>query len=159
MLVLGVYANILLMDRINSNILQILRQDGRISNTDLAAQVGLSVSACLRRVQELERRGVIQGYRAVIDREKLDEGFIVYVAVALSDHTRSSLDAFEKGIRAARQVKECHQITGAVEYLLRVEVADLPAYKRFHTDVLGALPQVRGITSYIVMDSAKDERA
>lgn len=147
------------MDRTNQKIIRILREDGRISSTELAGKVGLSVSACLRRVQDLERRGVIKGYRAIIDRDKLEEGFTVYVTVALSDHNRASLDAFETGIRAARQVTECHQITGAVEYLLRVEVADLPAYKRFHTEVLGALPQVRAITSYIVMDSVKDERA
>ncbi len=147
------------MDRTNQKILQVLRNDGRISNTELASRVGLSVSACLRRVQELERQGVIRGYRAVIDRDQVDEGFIVYVAISLADHARASLEAFEKGVSAARQVKECHQITGSVEYLLRVEVADLPAYKRFHTDVLGALPKVRGVTSYIVMDSAKDERA
>lgn len=147
------------MDRTNQKIIRILREDGRISSTELAGKVGLSVSACLRRVQDLERRGVIKGYRAIIDRDKLEEGFTVYVTVALSDHNRASLDAFEAGIRAARQVTECHQITGAVEYLLRVEVADLPAYKRFHTEVLGALPQVRAITSYIVMDSVKDERA
>ena len=73
------------IDRLNERILQELSADGRISNTELADRIGLSPSACLRRVQELERRGVIQGYRAVIDREKLDEGFIVYVAVALSD--------------------------------------------------------------------------
>lgn len=147
------------MDATNRKIIQILRQEGRISNTDLASRVGLSVSACLRRVQDLERRGVIKGYRALVDREALAESFIVYVAVALAEHTRSSLETFEKAIRAAHPVKECHQITGTVEYLLRVEVADLPAYKRFHTDTLGALPQVRAITSYIVMDSAKDERS
>ncbi len=130
-----------------------------MSNTDLAERVGLSASACLRRVQELERTGVIQGYRAVLDRQQLGGGFAAYVAVGLSDHTKRSQEAFEVAISASPEVKECHNITGAFEYLLRVEVADINAYKVFHTDVLGTLPQVNSITSYIVMTSPKDVRA
>ena len=124
-----------------------LLRDGRISNTELAKRVGLSSSACLRRVQELERRGVILGYRAVLDRAALGTGFVAYVAVGLSDHSKAAQEAFERSIATAPEVLECHNVTGTIEYLLRVEVADLAAYKVFHTDVLGTLPQVTAITS------------
>jgi len=77
----------------------------------------------------------------------------------LSRHTLPEQLAFEQAMADCRAVRECHNVTGAFEYLLRVEVADLPAYKQFHAQVLGALPQVTTITSYIVMDSPKDERA
>ena len=147
------------IDRINENILRVLSGDGRISNIELAQRVGLSPSACLRRVQDLERRGVITGYRAVIDRGKLGTGFVALVAVGLSSHTKASQEAFERVMAAAPQVLECHNITGAVEYMLRVEAADLTAYKHFHTQVLGALPQVNAITTYVVLESPKDERA
>ena len=147
------------LDAINQRILQELARDGRISNLVLAERAGLSPSACLRRVQEMERAGIITGYRAVLDRAKLGAGFTAYVAVGLSDHTKHSQEAFEKAISRATEVRECHNVTGAVEYLLRVEVADLAAYKRFHTDILGTLPQVLAITSYVVMSSPKDERA
>ena len=147
------------LDAINQRILQELAGDGRISNLVLAERAGLSPSACLRRVQEMERAGVITGYRAVLDRAKLGAGFTAYVAVGLSDHTKYSQEAFEKAISRATEVRECHNVTGSVEYLLRVEVADLAAYKRFHTDILGTLPQVLAITSYVVMSSPKDERA
>lgn len=147
------------LDAINQRILQELARDGRISNLVLAERAGLSPSACLRRVQEMERAGIITGYRAVLDRAKLGAGFTAYVAVGLSDHTKYSQEAFEKAISRATEVRECHNVTGAVEYLLRVEVADLAAYKRFHTDILGTLPQVLAITSYVVMSSPKDERA
>jgi len=140
-------------------IVQILRHEGRISNAALAERVGLSPSACLRRVQELERSGVIRGYRAVLDREATGGGFAAYIAVGLNDHSKASQEAFERAIALAPQVRECHNITGAVEYLLRVEVEDLAAYKHFHTEVLGTLPQVNAITSYVVMGSPKDERA
>ncbi len=146
-------------DRINEQILQCLSRDGRISNLELADKVGLSPSACLRRVQELERQGVIQGYKAVLDRSKQGIGFVAYVTVGLNQHTKAAQEAFEKAISKAPEVVECHNITGAVEYLLRVEATDLVAYKSFHTDVLGILPQVNSITSYVVMGSPKDERA
>ena len=146
------------LDPIDRKILQALSEDGRISNLALAERVGLSPSACLRRVQELERSGVIKGYRAVLDGRKLGTGFVAYMAVGLKDHTKASQEAFERAITHSDEVRECHNITGTVEYLLRVEVADIAAYKSFHTDTLGALPQVSSITTYVVMDSPKDRR-
>jgi DNA-binding Lrp family transcriptional regulator len=146
------------IDRIAERILQELARDGRISNLALAERVGLSPSACLRRVQELERAGVIAGYRARLDRRALGRGFLAYVAVGLSTHTKAAQEGFERAMAAAPQVRECHNVTGAVEYLLRVEAADLDDYKAFHTDYLGALPQVAAITTYVVIGSPKDER-
>ena len=146
------------MDDITQRILHELQRDGRMSNLDLAARVGLSPSACLRRVQDLERSGVIKGYRAVIDPVKIGIGFVAYITVGLNTHTKAAQDAFERGIARAPEVRECHNITGTVEYLLRIEAADLAAYKHFHTEILGVLPQVRSLTTYVVMDSPKDER-
>ncbi len=147
------------MDQINTRILQALSRDGRLSNIELAEQVGLSPSACLRRVQELERSGVIRGYRAVLDRAALGAGFVTYVTVGLSDHTKAAQEDFERAMNLCPEVRECHNITGTVEYLLRVEAADLAAYKLFHTEKLGVQPQVRQITTHVVMGSPKDERA
>ena len=147
------------IDAKSERILKVLTADGRISNLELAERVGLSPSACLRRVQELERRGVIKGYRAVLDRAAMGAGFVAYIGVGLSNHTKASQEAFERAVARAPEVRECHNITGTIEYLLRIECADLADYKRFHTDHLGALPQVATITSYVVMGSPKDERA
>ena len=147
------------MDRINAKILQELSDDGRISNIDLADQVGLSPSACLRRVQELERQNIITGYRAVLNPSAMGIGFVAYVMVGLSKHTKADQQGFEEAMADAPEVRECHNITGTVEYLLRVEARDLVAYKHFHTEVLGTVPQVASITSYIVMGSPKDDRA
>lgn len=147
------------IDATDRNILRALRQDGRISNVDLAERVNLSPSACLRRVQELERAGVIRGYRAVTDPERMGRGFVAYVMVGLSSHTKAAQEGFERAMAVAPEVVECHNIAGAFEYLLRVESADLADYKRFHTEVLGTRDHVHAITSYIVMGSPKDERA
>lgn len=148
-----------ILDKINKNILHELSLDGRMSNTALAERVGLAPSSCLRRVQELERTGIIQGYRVILNNAALGVGFTAYIAVGLCDHTKASQEAFELSIMASPEVRECHNITGVFEYLLRVEVTDLVAYKVFHTDVLGTLPQVSSITTYVVMDSPKDDRA
>ncbi|EKO3376153.1 Lrp/AsnC family transcriptional regulator [Vibrio fluvialis] len=146
------------MDKFDERILCELQQDGRISNVELAERVGLSPSATLRRVQELERKKVIKGYRAVLDKPQLNVGFIAYVSIGLNSHTKKSQLSFEDHVRFADEVVECHNITGMNEYLLRVETKDLSAYKRFHADVLGECLQVQSITTMVVMDSPKDER-
>lgn len=147
------------IDEINRKILRELTLNGRISNLDLADKVGLSPSACLRRVQELERSGVISGYRAVLDPAAMGIGFMAYIGVGLNHHSKAAQEGFERAMQAAPEVVECHNITGTIEYLLRVEVKDLRAYKTFHTDVLGTVPHVSAITSYVLMGSPKDRIA
>ncbi|CAN1575397.1 Lrp Transcriptional regulators [Paracoccaceae bacterium] len=147
------------LDDIDHRILRELSRDARQSNLALADRVGLSPSACLRRVQALEQAGVIRGYRAVLDPVQLGIGFVAYVTVGLGSHTKAAQEAFERAVSRAAEVRECHNITGTVEYLLRVEVADLAAFKHWHTEILGTLPQVRAITTFVVMGSPKDDRA
>lgn len=147
------------LDEIGARILRELVQDGRLSNTELADRVGLSPSACLRRVAALEAAGVITGYRAVLDPAAMGLGFAAFVTVALNDHSKTAQQSFERAVARFEEVRECHNITGAVEYLLRVEAADLPAFKSFHTEKLGVLPQVRQLVTHVVLDSPKDLRA
>jgi DNA-binding Lrp family transcriptional regulator len=109
-------------------------------------------------VQGLEKAGVILGYKARLDPAQTGRAYVVYVAVGLSEHTKAAQQMFEQAMARADEVTECHNVAGAFEYMLRVEVADLPAYKMFHTDILGTVPHVRAITSYMVMGSPKDER-
>jgi DNA-binding Lrp family transcriptional regulator len=106
-------------------------------------------------VQELEKSGVIAGYRAVLNPEALGIGFVAYLAIGLGDHTLPSQLGFEQAMHDSDEVRECHNITGVVEYLVRIEVADIAAYKAFHAGVLGGLPQVNSITTYVVLDSPK----
>lgn len=146
------------LDDFDERILQELKKDGRVSNAELSGRIGLSPSACLRRVQELEKIGVIKGYKAVLNNSLLGVGFVAYISVGLSKHTKKSQKDFERAIVKSPEVLECHNITGSFEYLLRVETKDLKSYKTFHTDVLGTLPQVSSISSYVVMESPKDER-
>ncbi|EGA64265.1 Lrp/AsnC family transcriptional regulator [Vibrio brasiliensis] len=146
------------MDRFDERILQELQLDGRISNVELAERIGLSPSATLRRVQELEKQGIIKGYRVMLDNSRLGVGFIAYVSIGLASHRKQAQQEFEDHVRFIDEVVECHNITGANEYMLRVETKDLPSYKKFHADVLGECAQVQSITTMVVMDSPKDRR-
>lgn len=85
-------------------------------------------------------------------------GFIAYVSIGLSSHSKAAQLEFEQHVSMEKEVVECHNITGANEYLLRVETKDLPGYKKFHADVLGECAQVQSITTMVVMDTPKDER-
>ncbi|WP_068714491.1 Lrp/AsnC family transcriptional regulator [Vibrio tritonius] len=146
------------MDKFNERILHELRKDGRLSNVELAERVGLSPSATLRRVQDLERTGVIKGYRAILDRDQLNIGVVAYVSVGLNNHSKQSQLAFLQHIMAVPEIVECHNITGVYEYLLRIEARDLKHFQRIHADVLGECKQVRELNTTVVMDSPKDER-
>jgi len=147
------------MDRFDERILRELKSDGRLSNVLLAERIGLSPSATLRRVQDLEKSGVISGYRAILNPEKCGVEFVAYVTIGLSNHSKASQIEFEEAISAAKEVIECHNITGSREYLLRVETKNLTAFKKFHAEVFGNITQVNAIDTLVVMDSPKDERA
>ncbi len=147
------------MDRFDERILRELKNDGRLSNVLLAERIGLSASATLRRVQDLEKSGVISGYRAVLNPEQCGVEFVAYVTIGLSNHSKASQLEFEEAISAAKEVVECHNITGSREYLLRVETKNLSSYKKFHAEVFGNIKQVNAIDTLVVMDSPKDERA
>ncbi|MGF1907145.1 Lrp/AsnC family transcriptional regulator [Aliivibrio salmonicida] len=146
------------MDRFDERILQELKLNGRLSNVELSERIGLSPSATLRRVQELERSNTIQGYRAVLNPNKCGIGFIAYVTIGLSNHSKKSQKEFEAQIMDSKEVVECHNITGSNEYLLRVETESLQSYKHFHSNVLGEISQVNAIGTLVVMDTPKDER-
>ncbi len=147
------------MGRFDERILRELKNDGRLSNVLLAERIGLSASATLRRVQDLEKSGVISGYRAVLNPEQCGVEFVAYVTIGLSNHSKASQLEFEEAISAAKEVVECHNITGSREYLLRVETKNLSSYKKFHAEVFGNIKQVNAIDTLVVMDSPKDERA
>jgi len=147
------------IDALDERILRELSIDARISNVQLAGKVSLSPSACLRRVQDLEREGILIGYRARVSRKQLGRGLVAYMMVGLSSQRKSTHEAFERAVTMSPEVVECHNVAGSFEYLLRVEVLDLDSYKRFHTDVLGDLPDVTVITTYVVLASPKDERS
>lgn len=145
-------ARFLLMDLADRRIIAVLQQEGRITLTELADRVRLSVSRCQRRVRELETDGTIRGYRAVVDAAALGYGFEVLLFATLAQP--DAVPGFETAITEIPQVTEAQRLFGEPDYLLRVVSPDLPSYQRLYEDVLIRIPGVRGFTSTIVMKQA-----
>jgi DNA-binding Lrp family transcriptional regulator len=135
------------LDSIDYRILATLQADGRITNNSLAEKVGLSPSACLRRVQLLEKAGVIEGYMALVDAAQLGRPTTVVVQITLERQTDDHLEAFEAAIAHHAEVVECYLMSGMADYLLRVAVRDAEDYERLHRAVLARLPGVARIQS------------
>ncbi|MCJ2012414.1 Lrp/AsnC family transcriptional regulator [Methylobacterium sp. J-076] len=135
------------MDDIDRRILQALRADGRISNADLAAAVGLSASACHRRVRVLEEAGIIRGYTAIIGGVTDAPGLVVLTQFTLDRQTEDYLNRFEAAVRRCPEVQDCYLMTGSADYLVKIKIADAADYERLHKEVLSRLPGVARLQS------------
>jgi Lrp/AsnC family leucine-responsive transcriptional regulator len=141
------YMATIMFDAIDQRILQQLQERARQTNVEVADAVGLSPSACLRRVRELEDRGVIAGYVALVSPAAVGLGVSVMLNVTLERQVETALDEFERRIREWPEVMECYLMTGDADYLLRVVVADLPAYEKFLMQRLTRVPGIASIKS------------
>ncbi|MFW5660950.1 MAG: Lrp/AsnC family transcriptional regulator [Oceanicaulis sp.] len=139
------------LDTTDAAILAKLQKEGRLSNADLAERVGLSASACHRRVRALEASGVIRGYVALLDAEALGRGLTVIVLATLENQRRQTLEAFEAAVAEIEEVMECHLTTGQEDYLLRLQVRDARDYERVHRERLSGLPGLARLVSNIAM--------
>ncbi len=135
------------LDALDRTILNELQRDGRLSNAELAASIGLSASATLRRTRALERRGIIGGYVAVIDQAKLGRGTTVFVEITLDNQSEAKLDRFEAAIATCPEVVACHLMAGDADYLVQVACADVADYERVHRDWMSSLPGVARVRS------------
>jgi DNA-binding Lrp family transcriptional regulator len=135
------------LDSIDRNILRLLRIDARMSNAKLAVEVGLSPSACLRRIKIMEQAGVIRGYTALVDTANTDETIAVIINITLERQTEDYLDRFEAAVRKNPEIRECYLMTGGSDYLLRVDMGSAGEFERIHKEILSTLPGVLRINS------------
>jgi len=143
------------MDDIDRKILKQLQENARITNADLADQVGLSPAPCLRRVRALEESGVIRKHVTLLDARALNLGVTVFVQITLDLQVENRLELFEKAILRRPEVLECYLMTGDSDYLLRVVVPDVEAYERFLKQSLTRLEGVAGIKSSFALKQVK----
>ncbi len=139
------------MDRIDRAILSILQENARIPNVDLADRVGLSASACLRRVAQLEAAGLITGYHASLSHEKLGHSVLVLVHITLHGQSADMLSDFEVAVAKVPQVLACFLLAGESDYLLRIAAKDVTDFGRIHSEYLSALPHVLRMESNFVL--------
>ncbi|MEW2549477.1 Lrp/AsnC family transcriptional regulator [Streptomyces sp. NPDC047002] len=146
------------MDALDRKILTELQLDGRLTVTELAGRVGLSVSPCHRRLRDLERARVISGYRAVVDPGAVGLDFEALVFVTMRSADRATVAAFEEAVAAVPHVLQAQRLFGEPDYLLRVATADLPAFQRLYDERLAELPGVQRLVSTLVMKNVVHDR-
>jgi DNA-binding Lrp family transcriptional regulator len=146
------------MDALDQKILAELQQDGRLTVTELAERVGLSLSPCHRRLRALEKSGAISGYHAHLDANALGLTFEALVFATMRAGDRDTVDAFEQAVAAIRQVLQAQRLFGDPDYLLRIITRDLPAYQKLYDNRLATLPGVQRLSSTLVMKSVVENR-
>lgn len=143
------------LDKIDKHILQVLQRDGKIQNIELAKEVGLSPSPCLRRVRLLEESGVITRYVAVLDGSMVDAGLSLFARIWFRAQDAETIEEFVKAIKVLPEVVECHLMAGECDALIRIVTKDLATYRRFHADYLTQIPSIQSIKTEVPMETVK----
>ena len=143
------------LDPIDLKILALIQHDAGLSSAQVAEQVGLSASPCWRRIQRLERDGVIRRRVALLDPERLGLTVVVFASVKLSAHGRTAIPEFEEAVKQHPEVMECYTVSGGVDFLLRIVTENVQSYERFLRDRLTQLPAVAEVHSRIAITQVK----
>ncbi|MBK6412167.1 Lrp/AsnC family transcriptional regulator [Sphingopyxis sp.] len=144
------------LDDFDRKILAVLRQDGRITFTDLAQRVGLSKTPCQQRVRRLVQRGVITGFAAIIDPAKVGLDHVAFAEVKLSDTREAALKQFNAAVRAIPEVEECHMIASSFDYLLKVRTIDIRRYRIVLGEKISSLPHVASTSTFVAMETISE---
>jgi DNA-binding Lrp family transcriptional regulator len=147
------------LDDTDLAILNLLQQDATFTTKELSTRLNLSTTPVFERVKRLERDGYIRGYTALLDRRKVGLPMLVFCEVSLKEHNRDFLLRFEQQIAAVPQVMECHHITGAFDYLLKVLARDMDGYQYFIKEQLAVLENIGRVQSHFVMTEVKESTA
>ena len=146
------------LDQTDRKILAILQQDASLPIAEIASRVNLSQTPCWRRIQRLEASGVIDRRVAILDPEKIGVGISVFVAIETGDHSQDWLQRFAGAVAAMPEVMEVHRMAGDIDYILRVAVADMPAYDAFYRKLIESVP-LKNVTSRFSMERVKSTTA
>ncbi len=144
-----------MLDQTDRRMLRLLQSEGRITNHELATRCNMSPAASHERFKRLKEKGVIQGFAALIDPEKVDRSLLVFVEVLLHRTTGDVFGQFAAAILRAPEVMECHMVAGGFDYLVKVRVQDMKAYRAFLGTTLAELPGVRETRTYAVLEQIK----
>lgn len=145
------------LDKVDIQILRILQENARLTMKEIAARVSLSSTPVFERVKRLESRGYIKKYIAILDGEKLHQGFVVFCNVRMAHMNNEVAVTFAQKVREMPQVAECYNISGSYDYLLKIHVPDMKCYKEFILNVLGKVEHISSIESLFVMDEIKHD--
>lgn len=147
------------LDEIDRNILRILQKDGRITNSQLSKDIGLSPAPTLERVKKLEQAGYIASYHAVLNKEMMGIGVTTFVQVSLKQHNKQTIDKFVDAINKLDEVVECHHTTGSCDFILKVVSADIAAYQKLMLEEITNIETVADMQSMVILSTFKDSKS
>jgi Lrp/AsnC family transcriptional regulator len=147
------------LDTTDRKILDLLQREPGINASGIGERIGLSQSACWRRIQRLREQGVFNDHPVILDREKVGLTTMVFAHVKLTSHGRSNLSAFAEAVRSYPEVMDCYVLLGQVDFLLRIVAEDIKAYEQFFFEKLSQLPGIQEVTSSIVLSDIKHTTA
>lgn len=143
------------LDAIDLQILELLTKNGKLGNKEIAAVIGLSTTPTFERIKRLERKGIIKGYTAILDKKKIGKGLQVFCQVSLKSHNAEIIDGFEAEIIHLSEVSACYHIAGDFDYSLFIEVADMDEYQHFLKQKLANIPNIANVQTAFVMSTLK----
>lgn len=146
------------LDNTDRKILEILQQNGKITNAELAQRVGLSPAPTLERVKKLEKSGVIKSYHARLDNSKVGMGVNTFVMVSLKGHNKENIEVFMESINQIDEIIECHHVTGTSDFILKVIAEDIPSYQRLMLEKVTNIDVVDNMQSMIILSTFKDSK-
>ncbi len=147
------------LDPIDTQILDLLQHDARVTTKELADKLGLTITPVSVRIKKLEEAGYIKRYVAILDRDKVGKGLIAFTSVQLREHTQSSLRTFEQKSVKIKEVMECYRLTGNFDFLLKIAIRDMKEYNDFLMNKLSTLPNIGSVQTYFVLSEGKSETA
>lgn len=145
-----------MIDKIDDQIIRVLAKNGRITLSDLAKEVNLSISPCQARLKKLEEKKYILGYHARINYEQLQKAHVAFVQVVLSDTRASALENFNREVSKLESIEQCHMIAGSFDYLLKVRTKNISEYRLLLAEKISSLPNVASTSTFVSMESVKD---
>ena len=146
------------LDKIDRKILEILQSDAKITNAQLAKDIGLSPAPTLERVKKLETSGLIKSYHAQLDTQMLGLGVSIFILISLSSHKMNQINSFVDKIKKLPEVTECHHITGSGDFLLKVLTTDIPSYQKLILDKLSQIEEIGNMQSMVVLANYKQSK-
>ena len=147
------------LDKIDYQILQMLQENSNITNLSLSKKIGLSPAPTLERVKKLEKNGIIKSYHAVVDAGSVGLGVSTFVMVTLKGHNKENIEKFIKAIKNIDEVIECHHITGAGDFILKIVAADIAAYQQLMLEQVSNIEVVDSLQSLVILSTFKDSKS
>ncbi|MFT5884287.1 MAG: Lrp/AsnC family leucine-responsive transcriptional regulator [Arcticibacterium sp.] len=146
------------LDVIDHKLLEILQQNGKITNSQLSKDVGLSPAPTLERVKKLEQSGIIQSYHAQVNRDKVGLGVLTFVQVTLKGHQKIIIEAFVKKVNSVPEIIECHHVTGSCDFLLKVIAKDIANYQQLIMDTINEIEVVSSTQTMVILQTIKNSK-